>query len=225
MIRRLQYQGLLQSAAPRSISSAKAPEPMLADVLAQPDELDVQAYREGYAEGFKAGEEDGRREAEQFHQAWEEQTRQHMEDEQQSLVQQREQLAALAASLQQQLRAHEDAMEQLAFELALSSLARALGSMQADGELMRRLCQQMAEAYRGKAVTLQVAPADRAHVPDRLEGLEVVVEHSLSAGECRLVTERGYAETSMAQRLSAIYGAMLETLGLAARPEPGAVHP
>lgn len=217
MIRRLQHHGLLESAAPRSIRSAKAPEPITADALPQPDEQDVQAYREGYAEGFKAGEEDGRREAEQFQQAWEVETRKRLEDEHRMLAEERQQLAALAESLQEQWRAHESAMEQLAFELALGSLARMLGDLQADGEPMRRLCQQMAEAYRGKALTLQVAPADRAHLPERIEGLDVVVEHSLSAGECRLVTERGYAETSMADRLSAIYGAMLETLGWTAR--------
>jgi flagellar biosynthesis/type III secretory pathway protein FliH len=218
MIRRLQQHGLLESAAPRAISSAKLPEPMLADAMPEPDELDVQAYRDGYAEGFKAGEEDGRREAEQFHQAWEEQTRQRMEEEHRLLVQEREQLAALTANLYAQLRTHEEGMEQLAFELALSSLARLLGNMQEDGELMRRICQQMAEAYRGKAVKLEVAPADSAHLPERIEGLDVVVEHALSTGECRLVTERGYAETSVVHRLSAIYNAMLETLGLEVRP-------
>ncbi|GLQ86481.1 FliH/SctL family protein [Dyella flagellata] len=217
MIRRLQQHGLRESAAPRSISNAKAPAPSLAEIPPQPDELDVQAYREGYAEGFKAGEEDGRREAEQFHQAWEQETRQRLEEEHRALRQEREQLAALAASLQKQLRAQGDAMEQLAFELALSSLARVAGSMQQDGELMRRLCRQMAEDYRGKALKLEVSPTDSGHLPERIEGLELVVEHNLSAGQCRLVTERGYAETSLAHRLSVIYSAMLETLGLESR--------
>jgi flagellar biosynthesis/type III secretory pathway protein FliH len=217
MIRRLQQHGLLESAAPRAISS-KMPEPLLVDALPEPDELDVQAYRDGYAEGFRAGEEDGRREAEQFHQQWEEATRQRMEEEFRLLVQEREQLSALTVSLHEQLRAHDDAMEQLAFELALSSLARLLGNMREDGELMRRMCQQMAEAYRGKAVKLEVAPGDSKHLPERIEGLDVVVEHGLSVGECRVVTERGYAETSMAHRLSVIYSAILETLGLEEQP-------
>jgi flagellar biosynthesis/type III secretory pathway protein FliH len=56
------------------------------------------------------------------------------------------------------------------------------------------------------------------HLPERIDGLEVVVEHSLSSGECRLVTERGYAETSIADRLNAIYDAMFDTLGLRVRP-------
>lgn len=219
MIRRLPQHGLLESSAPRSIGETKAlQQPLLADIAPAADERDVQAYRDGYAEGFKAGEEDGRREAEQFQQAWEAQTRQRLEEEQQQLLQQREQLAALATSLQEQLREHGEAMEQLAFELALSSLARLAGRMQEDGELMRRLCQQMAEDYRGKAMKLEVAPTDAAYLPECIEGLDVVAEHSLAAGQCRLVTERGYAETSLAQRMESIYGAMLETLGLERRP-------
>jgi flagellar biosynthesis/type III secretory pathway protein FliH len=214
MIRRLQQHGLRESEAPRAIGSVRAPEPIASDDVPQPPELEVQAYREAYAEGFKAGEEDGRREAEQFHQAWEEGTRERMEQELQALKGEREQLAALVTNLHEQLRDHGDAMEQLAFELALRSLAQVLGSMQEDGGLVRRLCAQMAEAYRGKAVKLEVSPADLAHLPERIEGLEIVAEHGLSAGQCRIATERGYAESSIADRLAAVYGAMLEALGL-----------
>ncbi|GLQ92750.1 FliH/SctL family protein [Dyella acidisoli] len=214
MIRRLQQHGLRESGSPRAISGGRGAEQVSLEVLPQPEELDVQAYRDGYAEGFKAGEEDGRREAEQFHQAWEEETRKHLEQELQALTDEREQLSKLVTSLNEQLRTHDDAMEQLAFELALSSLARVAGSMQEDGELIRRICTQMAETYRGKAQKLEVSPADRAHLPDHIEGLEVVADHGLSPGECRIATERGYAETSLADRLDTVYGALLETLGL-----------
>jgi flagellar biosynthesis/type III secretory pathway protein FliH len=217
MIRRLPKQGLQESSAPRSIGDTRTPQPLMADAAPVSDELDVQAYRDGYAEGFKAGEEDGRREAEQFQQAWEAQTRQRLEEEQQQWLQQREQLAALTASMQEQLRAHGEGMEELAFELALSSLAKLAGSMQADSELMQRLCRKMAEDYRGRAVKLEVSPADAALLPERIEGLDVVVEHGLVAGQCRLVTERGYVDTSLAQRMAGIYGAMLEALGLEGR--------
>jgi len=214
MIRRLQQQGLRESGSPRSISASRVSEPVSVEVVPQLEELDVQAYRDGYAEGFKAGEEDGRREAEQFHQAWEEDTRQRLEQELQALTDEREQLSRLVANLNEQLRAHGDEMEHLAFELALNSLSRVAGSMQEDGELIRRICTQMAESYRGKGLKLEVSPADREHLPERVEGLEVVADHGLSAGHCRIATERGYAETSLADRLSAVYGAMLEALSL-----------
>jgi flagellar biosynthesis/type III secretory pathway protein FliH len=217
MIRRLQQQGLRESGSPRAIGGERTPAPIAAELMPALEELDVQAYRDGYAEGFKAGEEDGRREAEQFHQQWEEETRARLEQELQALTAEREQLSQLVAGLTEQWRAHDDAAEQLAFELALSSLAHVAGSTQQDGELIRRICAQMAEDYRGKALKLEVSPEDRQHLPERIEGLEVITDHGLSAGQCRVATERGYAETSIADRLSAVYGAMLEALGLERR--------
>ena len=214
MIRRLHHEDLLESITPRSVVGGRVLQPASQEGLPQPDELDAQAYRQGYAEGFQAGEDDGRREAEQYQQAWEQETRQRLEEEGQSLIREREELATLTASLNQQLRAQSEEMEKLAFELALNGLSRALGAMQGDGELLQRLCGQMAEAYRGKATQLEVSAIDRAHLPEQLEGLDIVVDYGLSPGECRIVTERGYAESSIAMRLDAIHGAMLEALGV-----------
>jgi flagellar biosynthesis/type III secretory pathway protein FliH len=215
MIRRLQHEGLLESITPRPVNGGRvlhaiAPQ----EDVAPADELDAQGYRQGYAEGFQAGEEDGRREAEQFQQAWEEETKKALEEEYRGLVQERENLAALVAGLNAQLSNQNQAMEQLAFELALASLSHAFGSMHGDGELLRRLCQQMAEEYRGRVVKLEVSAADHALLPEQIDGLEVVAEHGLSQGECRIVTARGYAESSIATRLDAIHAAMFEALGV-----------
>jgi flagellar biosynthesis/type III secretory pathway protein FliH len=214
MIRRLQHENLLESITPRPLHGERvlhAVTPL--EEVSPADELDAQAYRQGYAEGFEAGEQDGRREAEQYQQAWEEETRKAMEEEYRGLVQERENLAALAAGLNEQLHSQNQAMEQLAFELALTSLSHAFGVMQGDGELLRRLCQQMAEEYRGKVVKLEVSAVDRACLPEQLDGLEIAVEHALSQGECRIVSAPGYAESSIVARLDAVHAAMLEALG------------
>jgi flagellar biosynthesis/type III secretory pathway protein FliH len=214
MIRRLQHEDLLESITPRTVVGGRVLQPVAEDALPKAEELDAQAYRRGYAEGFQAGEEDGRREAEQYQQAWERETRQHLDEERQSLAREREELLALTASLGEQLLAQNKEVEKLAFEVALASLSQAFGAMQGDGELLQRLCGKMAEAYRGKATQLEVAAADRAHLPEQLEGLEIIVDYGLSCGECRIVTERGYAESSVAMRLEAIHSAMLEALGV-----------
>lgn len=214
MIRRLQHEDLLESITPRTVVGGRVLQPVAEDALPKAEELDAQAYRQGYAEGFQAGEEDGRREVEQYQQAWERETRQHLDEERQSLAREREELLALTASLGEQLLAQNKEVEKLAFELALASLSQAFGAMQGDGELLQRLCAQMAEAYRGKATQLEVAAADRAHLPEQLEGLDIIVDYGLSSGECRIVTERGHAESSVAMRLEAIHVAMLEALGV-----------
>jgi flagellar biosynthesis/type III secretory pathway protein FliH len=215
MIRRLQHEGLLESITPRPVNGGRvlhavAPQ----EEVAPADEQDAQGYRQGYAEGFQAGEEDGRREAEQFQQAWEEETKKALEEEYRGLVQERENLAALVAGLNEQLQSQSQATEKLAFEVALASLSHAFGSMRGDGELLHRLCQQMADEYRGRVVRLEVSAADHAQLPEQIDGLEVVAEHGLSQGECRIVTARGYAESSIAARLDAMHAAMLEAVGV-----------
>lgn len=216
MIRRIPHEGLLEGITPRPVNGGRVLHVVLPqeEEVASADDVDAQAYRQGYAEGFQAGEEDGRREAEQFQQAWEEETRKAMEEEYRGLLQERENLAALVAGLNEQLQNQSQAMEQLAFEVALASLSHAFGSMQGDRELMQRLCQQMAEEYRGKVVRLEVSATDRAHLPEQIDGLEIATEHGLSQGDCRIVTARGYAESSIEARLDAMHGAMLEALGV-----------
>ncbi|GGA15755.1 hypothetical protein [Dyella caseinilytica] len=214
MIRRLPHEGLLESITPRSVNGGRVAHVVLQEEVTQADEQDAQAYRQGYAEGFQAGEQDGRREAEHYQQSWEQDIKQGLEEEYRALVQERENLAVLVTSLNEQLHTQGEAMEQLAFELALASLARAFGLAQGDGELLQRLCQQMADEYRGKVVRLEVSAADRAHLPEQIDGLEIHVEHGLLHGECRIVTARGYAESSIASRLDAIHHSMLEAVGV-----------
>jgi flagellar biosynthesis/type III secretory pathway protein FliH len=215
MIRRLQHQDLLESITPRPVNGGHVLHAVsVQEEVSQADELDAQAYRQGYAEGFQAGEQDGRREAEQYHQTWEAQTKQALEGEYRGLLQERENLAALVASLKDQLHGQQQDMEQLAFEVALAGLSRAFGVMHGDGELLRRLCGQMAEEYRGKVIRLEVSAVDRNLLPEQLDGLAVTTEHGLSQGECRIVSARGYAESSVTARIEAIHGAMLEAIGV-----------
>jgi hypothetical protein len=105
-------------------------------------------------------------------------------------------------------------MEEMAFELALASLARTFGQMQDDGQLLRRLCTQMAAEVRAEAVRLVVAEQDRPLLPSRIDGLEVETRRELDAGECLLETDRGRMESSIGQRLRVIHDTMLQALGV-----------
>ncbi|MGC1548546.1 MAG: hypothetical protein WA777_08450 [Rhodanobacter sp.] len=213
MIRRLQHDAVLETIVRRAVSGGRDTE----DVEALPADLvdlGATAYRDGYAEGFEAGEQDGRRDAEQRQQELEQELRLRLDDELQALTHARESLAALTAGLENALRGHNDAMQELAFEVALTSLSCAFGAMAGDGELLQRLCAQLVDEYRTKALRLGVAPSDLASLPEQIEGLDVVAETDLTAGHCRVLTARGHTESSIAMRLDAIYEAMRESLGL-----------
>lgn len=214
MIRRFRHADISEVTVRRSLPSVREMASINSNEAEDPG---VDAYRLAYAEGFKAGEQDGRREAAQFQDTWERETRQHLESEILAVATEKEDLTRLHNGLIEAIRNHAESMQTLAFEIALASMANAFGAMDGDGELFRRLCAQLAEEYRTKAIRLVVSQSDRSSLPDHFEGLDVGAASDLNPGECRIEMARGHAESSVATRIEAVYSAMLETLGIEPR--------
>jgi flagellar biosynthesis/type III secretory pathway protein FliH len=212
LIQRLPHEAIREATIHRVVAGGKKPEVRNPEVTSTAD-IEAEAYRLAYAEGYEAGESDGLRDARQRTQSIEDAAREHLHD----LQGERTQLSALVAGLNEAMAGHGDAMEALAFELALESMARSFGELQADRQLLQRLCRCVAEEFRAKAVSLAVSVPDRPCLPEHIEGLPIIAEPGLAPGECRLFTERGQIESSISQRLSAIHEAMQQALG-AARP-------
>lgn len=216
MIRRLPHDALHEATVHRVVAGGQPPATQVAEtVVAARDtaaKAEAEAYRLGYAEGYEAGESDGLRDAKQRMQKLEDAACDRLDE----LEDERERLSVLIKGLDEATQRYGEAMETLAFELALASLARAFGEMRGDGQLLRRLCTQMAEEFRTKAVRLVVSKQDRALLPQHIGGLEVETGRELAAGECLLETDRGRIESSIGLRLGAIHEAMLHTLGVAA---------
>ncbi len=210
MIQRLPHDALLEAATRRVVGGGQPPATQVAEIPATVLDPSVEAYRVGYAEGYEAGESDGLRDAAQRMQQQENAARDRLDE----LECERERLSVLADGLGEALHRHGNAMEEMAFELALASLARTFGQMQDDGQLLRRLCTQMAAEVRAEAVRLVVAEQDRPLLPSRIDGLEVETRRELDAGECLLETDRGRMESSIGQRLRVIHDTMLQALGV-----------
>lgn len=217
MIRRLKSGSVTESLARRPVSGGVAvPAVMQVPPLAQlpTEDLDTLAYRQGYSEGFEAGEQDGRREMEQRLGELEAHARENLEAELSMLGERERRLVALTESLEQSLRLHEQSMQELAFELAFTALAQVFVPSDDQRSALELMCQRMAKDHRGKVLHLAVSPDDRGLLPERIEGLEVVETPALTTGSCRVVTENGQTESSVAVRLAAIYDSMLESLGV-----------
>lgn len=208
MIRRLQADAILEAVDRRMVAGGRE-LPELVELAVPHDAADTAAYRTGYAEGFEAGESDGLREATERMQSLEDE----LQFRVQELTAERERLAALTDGMAEALLRHAASMEELAFEVALTSLSRAFGRLSDDRQLLQRLCTQVAEEFRAKAVRVCVSMEDFADLPAHIDGLQVSAEGELARGECRIVTERGQVESSIAMRLSAIFDTMLEALG------------
>ena len=210
MIRRLQHDVIREAGARRVVAGGSMPAAAVAVTTALVDQVESEAYRNGYAEGFEAGESDGLRDAAQRMQELEDGAR----DRLQELTDERDRLAALIRGLADAVPSHGEAMEAVAIEVALASLARAFGQVQGDRELLQRLCAKVVEEFRVGAMHVAVSAQDHPAMPEQIDGLQVVVEPGLRPGDCRLVIEHGYMESSVGQRLKAIYEVMLESLGI-----------
>ncbi|WP_158755853.1 FliH/SctL family protein [Dyella sp. S184] len=211
MIRRLGTDAVLETIGRRLVAGGREVPPFVAPVHAE-DPSGTQAYRSGYAQGFEAGEQDGLRTVEAYKQQIETDARARLDAALQDLSRERERLASCAEGLGDALDRYGAALEDMAFEIALASLARSFGEMSGDHALLRRLCTQMVEEHRAKAVSLRVSTGDRAVLPEHISGLEVIEDAGLADGECRIETSHGHVETSMAMRLEAIVATMLDTL-------------
>lgn len=210
MIRRLQQDSIREATVHHVVVGGSIPTSPVVDTAALADLIDAEAYRSGYAEGYEAGESDGLRDATQRMQELEDLARTRVQE----LADERDRMTTLIDGIADAVHSHNEAMEALAIEVALASLARAFGQMQGDRQLVQRLCAQVVDEFRVKAVRVAVSAQDRAALPERLEDLEVVVEPGLDQGDCRVVTKRGQMESSIGQRLKTIYEAMLESLGV-----------
>ena len=146
---------------------------------------------------YEAGESDGLRDATQRMHELEETARERLRE----LTDERDRLSALIGGMATAMHDHGEAVESLAVEVALASLARAFGHMHEDRQLVQRLCTQMVEEFRVKALRIAVSAQDRPLLPQQIDGLEVVVEAGLVQGDCRVVTARGQMESSIGLRL------------------------
>lgn len=212
MIRRLPGSVVLEKATRRVVAGNKLPSLVVADSIAATDSAELVGYRNGYAEGFEAGESDGRQEANRRMQIIEEDAARHRSE----LTFEQERFQRLIDGMEGAMARHQKVMEATAYELALMCLTRAFGHLQKDRQLLKRLCTQVAGEFHAKGIHLAVSAEDKAFLPDAIGGLRLIDEPALAQGTCRIVIGRGYAETSVEMRLAAIYDTIREALGISA---------
>lgn len=212
MIRRLTKGSIHEVSLPHALgrsTNIHTSDPEQAAVVEEG--LDAAAgFRSGYKDGYEAGEADGLSIAREQSKSLEDEANRRLEE----ASAERDRFADLCAGLESALSQHIDSMEAVAFEVALEGIARAFGESGGDAELLRRTCAQLSDEFRGRGIKLMVSEVDASAMPDRIGGIEWVTDASLASGQCRLITERGWHESSVDLRLKAIYRAMRESLGL-----------
>lgn len=191
---------------------AAAPAIDPAALRAELDALRDQARREGLAEGHARAEQESRNAMEAQAQRW------------------RSSIEALRAEMARKLQA----LEPLAVAVGYEALARVLGRAYADGSGIEHTARQLLEEATGALnLRVQVAPAHLQHVQAALaqhaaagaQAWQFEADPSLGDHECRIVSERGRLETSLALQLDAVRSALLATAEATAEAAAGDATP
>jgi len=213
VIRRVEAEGVTESSPRRLYAGGSST--VVADVDTSVVPMgDDEAYRDGYEEGFAAGDADARRMAEQRMGELETAAAQRFEEAQQAVEREQQRLAALADTLEQGLRQHASEIEATACELAIVGWQHAFGSAVEDRALLHRMITALLDEHRAKALSVHVSAEDRPLLPERIDGMELVEDNALKTGECRVQTAHGNVESSLRMRLRGICEAMFAAMGV-----------
>lgn len=121
-------------------------------------------------------------------------------------------LQALLAALPEALNRHADDCETLAVEVGFAALARLLGDLDADRELMTKLCRAVLRDFGQPSARLRISEADLALIDTAALGVAVEPDRRLAPGACVIETPRGQIDSGLDVRLDAIRQGLLQAL-------------
>ncbi|RMH94062.1 hypothetical protein EBB59_02550 [Lysobacter pythonis] len=178
-------------------------------VLNESEEETKRIFDEARQEGFKQGMADA-------------EARIHREVEmaEQALIKKHEQrglkleetlgrMDKLLSSMQDTLAQRESLLDAEVADLAYAAVCRLLGTWQADGRLIVKLCEAVVAEYRHRPAILRVNTNDLPLVADlRRQELRIEGDPALPPGCCRMEGPAGDYETSMEFRLQSLKEAL-----------------
>lgn len=211
---------LLERPAPAPADATAVAEPVTppvdpaAELEALRQRVEADAKKAGHAQGMAQAEQavaeavaDARREVERADAAV-------RAELQATVVQLKTTVRSLAAAVEKV----DEAGLPIAITIALTAVARLVGQVHADRELMSAICRQALDEYRRRPVVIRLccedADAVAAAIAD-IADVRVEADSLLTSGECRLETQRGLYDTSLSTRLEAITRAIVDEVGAA----------
>jgi flagellar biosynthesis/type III secretory pathway protein FliH len=214
-MRRLTADHLHTDAAPRMLAGRVVADTLPSAPAPDPDAA-ARRERDAFDAACRAGHAAGMREAEQEIEARVAKVEQRLQQAHDAAVarlhDERQRLAAVTASVQATLAAHEQGAESLAVEVAYAALVRVLGAMHADATLLPDVCRAIVDDYGRADATLVLGELDFARVADVDLGLPVRADARLRPGQCVIDTPRGQFETGLDVRTEALRRALLDAL-------------
>jgi flagellar assembly protein FliH len=175
-------------------------------------EREIQAARErGYREGYAKGELGIREKLKQEATSLAVEAKRQQDNAVEQLEKTRLRLEALVGGVMGALEKHARQVDEIAVATAYSAVTKFLGDKYADKKLMQALVDH-ALAHTGQPVnSIHVSEQD-AELLKSIDGVRIVPDSRLRAGQCTLETRLGHYETGLDVRLELLKSALLSGL-------------
>ena len=169
-------------------------------------------YRQAYLEGFAAGEEDGRKEAQRQAAESLKQLEEAIADAEAAKRHWRESLHEAAGRFALATAQQNEAVERLAADVAEIAVRRIVGRLHAERRAVEAVCRETLRALQVESAQVRVSPSDREAFAELPPGIEVVADASLEPGDCLLRSPLGDIEAGLATQLRQLHGTLAAVL-------------
>lgn len=169
-------------------------------------------YKQAYLDGFAAGQEDGRKEAQQQNSRTLGKLQDALAEAAAARRDWQEGMALAAARFEQACAQQQEQIAQLAAEVAELAVRKIVGRLHADRRAVSAVCRETIDALGLKTVEVRISQSDLAGFPELAPAIELVGDPSLKAGECLLRSPLGDIDAGIATQLAQLRESLVAAL-------------
>lgn len=169
-------------------------------------------YKQAYLDGFSAGEEDGRKEAERQAQDALGRLERAIADADAARERWQESMREALGQFSLVTASQQDAIERLAAQVAEISVSRIVGRMHAEGRAVEAACRETLRELEIESAQIRVSPSDLETLGELPPGVDLVPDPSLEPGSCLLRSPLGDVDAGLSSQLARLREALANAL-------------
>jgi flagellar biosynthesis/type III secretory pathway protein FliH len=179
------------------------PRPVAAPIVAEPPVAGREdTYKQAYLEGFAAGEEDGRKEAQRRASESLKRLEEALAEAETAKQRWKDGLSEAAGQFARTAQQQGEVLEQLAANVAEIAVRRIVGRLHAEHRAVEAVCRETLRALHLESAQVRVCPSDCHAFAELPPGIDLVADASLEPGDCVLRSPQGDIEAGLATQLN-----------------------
>lgn len=159
-------------------------------------------YRQAYLEGFAAGEDDGRKEAQRQAADSLKRLEEALAEAEAARRRWEEGLREAAGQFARTSLDQGEAVEKLAADVAEITVRRIVGRLHAERRAVEAVCRETLRALHVESAQVRVSLVDHDALAELPPGIELIADASLESGDCVLRSPLGDIEAGLATQLA-----------------------